>query len=304
MSMTAERFKEIEQTGGCADLSARAKFRLTGADRVRYLNGQVTNDVRRATPAKALYACVTNVKGRIEADVFIHAAEDALYIDAEPDAREMLAARLEKYIIADDVVLEDVTEEWGMCHCFGAKSEGLSAKDGERVVASRRFGEGGFDAWMTRSDSSLFALCTSLSADEAETLRIIRGIPRWPSELNGDAFPQEAGLEATAMDFAKGCYIGQEVLSRIRTTGKMPRGLVRWEAVDASSAIAAGAELFATGANELSKSVGVVTSVAWHPAIERPVGLAYLKQGVAKVDSQLLVGNGEPSIAAEIKILS
>src|SRR5580692_7594035 len=105
--MGPELFKAIEENGACIDLSDRAKLRLTGADRVRYLNGQVTNDVRRVTAQETQYACVTTAKGRIEADVFLHADPDgeALLLDAEPDLREPLALRLEKYIVSDDVTL-------------------------------------------------------------------------------------------------------------------------------------------------------------------------------------------------------
>ncbi len=72
-SMDAGLFEKLLSQGGAVDLSARAKWRLTGTDRVRYLNGQVTQDVRQARPDRALYGCVTNVKGKIEGDVFIRA---------------------------------------------------------------------------------------------------------------------------------------------------------------------------------------------------------------------------------------
>ena len=113
--MTAEQFRLIEERGTAVDLSGRAKFMLSGADRVRYLNGQVTNDVRHAKEDEAIYACVTNAKGRIEGDVFLHASPlngGCLMLDAEAGLRESLGARLEKYIVADDVEIRDVTEEW------------------------------------------------------------------------------------------------------------------------------------------------------------------------------------------------
>src|SRR4051812_19684530 len=101
--MTADTFERTGLQGAGVDLSRRAKWRLSGADAVRYLNGQVTNDVRRATAEASVYACVTNAKGRIEGDVQIHAATDgSLLLDAEPDLREALGLRLEKYVVADD----------------------------------------------------------------------------------------------------------------------------------------------------------------------------------------------------------
>ena len=130
--MDAELYQSLLAKGGCVDLSARAKWRLSGADRVRYLNGQVTNDVRTARADEALYACVTNVKGRIEGDVFIHAEGDSLILDAPEALRESLGMRLEKYIIADDAVLEDITDEWRLWHVIG---EMRNNKEGKKRSA-------------------------------------------------------------------------------------------------------------------------------------------------------------------------
>jgi folate-binding protein YgfZ len=98
-------------------------------------------------------------------------------------------------------------------------------------------------------------------------------VPAWPNELNGDVFPPEAGLEKTAMSFTKGCYIGQEILSRIKTTGKMPRELVAWEALNGSN-IPANTPLVLN-----SREIGRITSVTRHPLTGHMVGLAYVRQG-------------------------
>lgn len=304
--MTARRLDEIQREGGWVDLSGRAKFRLSGADRVRYLNGQVTNDVRKAGPGEALYACVTNLKGRIEGDVFIHAVSsgEALMLDAEPGLRERLAARLERYIVADEVELKDETEEWRLWHAFGPVAAVQSSSgDSAQAVRSTRFGMAGIDIWQRAAEAPVQQPERWLSADEAETFRILQGVPRWPAELDADCFPPEAGLEGRAMDFAKGCYIGQEVLSRIRTTGKMPRHLARWEAASGEVEVAAGDSLFITAEGGQAQRVGTVTSATRHPGFERSVGLAYLKQTAVEADSLLLVGRDTPRIAATVKIL-
>ena len=310
--MTAERFQEIEAKGGIVDLSDRAKFRLTGSDRVRYLNGQVTNDVRAADQKETLYACVTDIKGRIVGDIFIHAAAagDALLFDAEADLREVLGPRLERYIIADDAELADVTGDWRLWHAFGAGSRGQGAGSdlpaGVQVLKARRLGVDGADIWMpvNASGSMPPAPCSLplLSAEEFEELRILRGVPRHPKELNGATFPPEAGLDERAMSYTKGCYIGQEVLSRIRTTGKMPRELVRWQAAEEGKGIDAGARVASNEDGGEAKEAGEITSVAWDPLLERQVGLAYLKQAFAGSDSQLLVSSHAPSIGAKIEI--
>src|SRR2546423_11403952 len=92
------------------DLCARAKFRITGTDRFRFLNGQITNDLRRASETAAIEACVLNAKGKLDAHIFIAVVGESFLIDAEPELRETLRARLERYVIADDVQIEDVTD--------------------------------------------------------------------------------------------------------------------------------------------------------------------------------------------------
>jgi len=289
MLMDADLYHQILATGGWVDLSTRAKWRLSGADRVRYLNGQVTNDVRNAHSDAALHACVTNVKGRIEGDIFIHTDGDSLILDAPEGLRESLGARLEKYIIADDAVLEDITDEWQIWHWIGEDP----AESGVKI---KRFGLPGHDLWMPASQDA--GLIQTLSAEEAEIFRIIQKVPVWPNELNADVFPPEAGLEKSVMSFTKGCYIGQEVLSRIKTTGKMPRELVAWELVgEVTDGIANGGSL-----RLADREIGLITSVAQHPVTRRLVGLGFIRQGVAVMDSELLVGDGLASIGAHVKI--
>jgi folate-binding protein YgfZ len=294
------------------DLSERAKFRLTVADRVRYLNGQVTNVVRKATRDSALHACVVNAKGRIEAEVFIHVSADgdALLIDTEPGLRETIAARLERYIVADDVQLEDVTGQWSILHCFGgrerdAMGQGAGSRDGlsdSYILDCPRFGAGGVDIWQAVSSSHSPAPSPLLSVGDAETLRILRGIPRWPNELNPDAFPQEAGLDSKVMDFSKGCYIGQEVLSRIKTTGKMPRRLVRFAVRGSGFEVESGMKLLTGRDLAEAKEAGIVTSVARHPQLDRTVGLAYVRQAFEGMDSLLLASGDPPRILGDVEI--
>lgn len=276
--MTAELFQQITTHGAAVNLSSRTKFRLTGADRVRYLNGQVTNDVRRAKADETLYACVTDAKGRISADVFIHAGEEALLLDAEPDLRETLGMRLERYIVADDVELADVTEEWQLWHVFGG------APATQHAQRSTRYGMAGQDLWLAASAPAPTFSVPILTDTELETWRILQKVPRWPHELNAETFPPEAGLEGSAMDFAKGCYIGQEVLSRIKTTGKMPREMIAFES---GGAVQAGDELW----NE--KAVGKVTSSARHPVTGQTIGLAMIRQGTPR-DGLRIGGSAGP----------
>jgi folate-binding protein YgfZ len=146
-----------------------------------------------------------------------------------------------------------------------------------------------------------------MSSDDWEALRILKGVPRWPHEINSEAFPQESGLEACAMSFTKGCYIGQEILSRIKLTGKMPRRLVGVQVRDLAQespklAPASAPWILYDGSQTPPKAVGEITSITHHPVLDRPVGLAYVRQGLEAGDSLLLGSEEPPRIFAKVDI--
>ncbi len=256
------------------DLSDRAKLRLTGEDRLRFLNGQVSNDVRRATADEAIYTGVMTIKGKLCADAFVHAEPDALLLDAEGELRETLAARLEKYIIADDVQIEDATETLGLFHLLNfveAAPAGLPAAlqalgPGIKSVRSLRLGRPGLDVFCDAAltDAVHAALTpagyTQLNDDALESLRILLGVPRWGAELDETVLPAEAGIEDRAVSFSKGCYIGQEVVSRVRSVGHVNRHLCGLRATDASP-LYAGMRLHAAE-DAGGREIGRITSAA------------------------------------------
>src|SRR5207253_5153170 len=127
-----------------ADLSARTKFRIAGTDRFRFLNGQITNDLRKASETVAIEACVLNAKGKMNAHIFVGAHGECFLVDAEQELRETLRARLERYVIADDVQIEDVTDQFSLFHVL---TEQPPAPDSGRIVSARRFAATGWDIW-------------------------------------------------------------------------------------------------------------------------------------------------------------
>ena len=277
------------------DLSDRAKLRLTGEDRLRFLNGQVSNDMRLAKADAAVYTGVMTLKGKMCADAFVHAAGDALMVDAEADVRESLAARLEKYIIADDVQLEDVTETFGLFHLLDFYDE--PGKDvapvlpgalagigsGVRGVRAARFGRPGMDVFFdaeledTVRAQMHHARYTELNEDALASLRVLSGVPQWGTELDENTLPAEAGIEDRAVSFTKGCYIGQEIVSRVRSVGHVNRSLRGFKATDASP-LYAGMNLRAAG-DEGGKVVGRITSAA---ASAGHGGAAYVALGYVR----------------------
>lgn len=263
------------------DLSARTKLRVTGADRARYLNGQITNDLRKATRETAIYAAVLNAKGRMDADLFVHVPGDSLLLDADETLRDSLPGRLERYVIADDVQIEDVTDEFALLHLFDANQPG---------VAAERFGSVGADFWIKGAEREAklreFARsCDFYDEEHAETLRIERGVPRWGFELSNEIIPVEANLEARALDYMKGCYIGQEVISRMKMSGqtnKRLRGLI------STSGVPLRKKTRLAPAGEPTRDVGWITSATHSEVLQTEIALAFVKRGYNDPGTNLL----------------
>ena len=281
------------------DLSGRAKLRIAGADVLRFLNGQITNDIRKVTTTTAIQASILNPKGKLSAHVFISKdPEGRFLLDADPELREDLSARLERYIIADDVQLEDVTGAFGLLHLLGERAPALV--DGARIVASDRFGMPGWDYWCEpapdderrRAFESQFDFCTD---DCAEVFRIERGIPRWGRELTNEIIPVEANLETSSIDYAKGCYIGQEVVSRMKMSGQTNKRLCGLVSLSAS-ALEVGTRL--TSETDAGREAGWITSATRSERLAKQIGLGYVKRGFNLPGTQLLAGTVPVEVTA------
>ncbi|MDQ2659379.1 MAG: hypothetical protein M3Y03_03060 [Verrucomicrobiota bacterium] len=292
------------EEGAVFDLSNRAKLRISGADRLRYLNGQISNDLRKAAPDRAIHACVLSVKGKINAEVFIVSEADSFLLDTDPEMGEQLAARLERYIIADDVQVADVTEEFGLFHVVGADLALLPK--GNIVAEAERFGRRGVDLWIPRAEreGTLRELATRWPiCDEAcaEAFRIEQGLPRWGRELTDEIIPTEANLEASAIDYAKGCYIGQEVISRIKMSGQTNKRLCGFVAV---TPIPLSAGMRLTNASGEAKEVGWLTSTTESTRLGRRLALGFLKRGFQEPGTRLEArGDGSSAPAATVEIV-
>ncbi|MEO0414344.1 MAG: hypothetical protein AAF226_05270 [Verrucomicrobiota bacterium] len=194
-------------------LGNRAVLQLVGQDAVRYLNGQVTNNVALDLSNRSLPACICTIKGKVEALVWItkHPNEEGLLIDCCRKNKEAIFMRLDKYLIADDCELSDVSTEWSVRHSF---------QDGDGTVESNRFGIAGFDLWTQQPEEEAQELAPVIAQ-----LEVLNMIPREGAEIRADSFPSELGLDKWAVDFHKGCYLGQEIVSRLESVGKSKRSL-------------------------------------------------------------------------------
>jgi len=285
------------------DLSNRAKFRIGGTDRLRFLNGQITNDLRKASETSAIEAGILNAKGKTDAHIFVSASGESFLVDAAADRREKLKLRLERYVIADDVQIEDVTDQLSIFHVLSRTAPNLGAR---RIISAHRFGETGWDLWTERVlyDAVLQQLSPTyglLDHAAAEIARIEHGIPRWGRELTDEIIPIEANLEERAIDYEKGCYIGQEVISRIKMSGqtnKRLRGLISLGDIP----LQPGMKLAATSAK--GKEAGWITSATRSEKIGKEIALGYVKRGFndpgARLDALTSDSDAATAIAIEV----
>jgi folate-binding protein YgfZ len=270
------------------DCGMPALLEFRGPDAVRFLNGQLTQDVKLLEGGIiSLPSCVTDAKGKLQFRVWITAAgEGRLWIEGPADRAEELEARLTRYLIADDVEVSDLSGQWTLLHLIG---ESPPAPDGVVVRACTRFGVPGSDWWLPAGMKTPALLgFPALAGDGLEAFRIANGVPLWGREITEGLLPPEAGLDATDISYQKGCYIGQEVISRIKSAGKLNKRLARMEIDGGWSA--ADTRLV----DEEGRDAGTITSVSPVESGGCRAALGYLKRGVERVFLETPDGKRQP----------
>jgi folate-binding protein YgfZ len=316
----------LRHSAGILDLSYRGRICLTGADRVRFLHGQVTNDIKALREGCGCYAALVTAKGKMESDLNVYCLTDELLLDFEPGLTESVSRRLEKYIVADDVQVVDVAPHYGLLSVQGPKVEpilrrlavsgGFPSKPfdfvriadtvfGELYLMNRpRLGSEGVDVFAPIA--SLRAVASAL-VDAAkvaggcacgwqafEVARIEAGIPRFGVDMDESNIPLECGIEAQAVSYRKGCYVGQETINRIHSIGHVNRELrgLRLEA-ELKDLPVKGDKLFHSG-----KEAGYVTSAVSSPSLGSPIALGYVRREVNGIGTELTLRvTGGESIA-------
>ena len=268
--MNQDRLTEILNQGGSVDPGAtRALIRVTGSDRLRFLDGQLSNAVGRSAEAP-VYALALDAKGRLEADLWVHDRGNAYLLDTPRAMAETLMARLDRYLIADDVQLE-LVDEVDQVDQSGTRLVHVIGRGG--IDPRGRFGLAGTDHFPEpggRGDGG--SGLSDLDLEEIAVLEILTGTPVWGHELTPGLLPPEARLEDRAIDYSKGCYTGQEVISRMKRAGKVNRILCGWIRED-SGPLPAGAEI----RDQSGAAVGEITRSCLHPRLDRTVGLGYVR---------------------------
>ncbi|NBZ96251.1 MAG: hypothetical protein EBR40_07490, partial [Proteobacteria bacterium] len=255
---------ELERTrleGGVFRVTPGIRLRLSGGDAFRYLNGQTTRDLKRLGDHEALPACILTPKGKLCALLLIHREGSDLIVESDAEVGEFLRERLERYLVADDVVITE--ESWPeRIHLFGDALE--KAKKSSVGISLSRLAVTGCDLPPESMDATVELLDPSL----VEILRIERGIPAWGREIGPEILPPEAGLDRTAIDYDRGCYPGQEVISRLKSIGRVNRLLHGFR----GDGLREGMKILSSEGSELGK----LTSVAALPTTTGCVALGYL----------------------------
>jgi folate-binding protein YgfZ len=305
----------LRNCAGILDLSFRSRLVLTGTDRVRLLNGQVTNNVKDSPIGSGCYAALVTNKGRMESDLNIYILPQEILLDFEPGLSAAIEERFNKFIIADDVQVIDAAPPYGLLSVQGPKATvvvealGLGLAMPEKAFDSRsvndptlgelycmnqpRTGTNGFDIFAPVN--SLGAVADKLIAAAKqcgglpcgwralETARIEAGIPRFGLEMDESNLAPEAGIESQAISYAKGCYIGQEVIARIRTYGQVAKALRGLRLANSLTELPRkGDKLFF---NE--KEVGYLCSAIHSPALNANIGMGYVRREHNDIGTEL-----------------
>ena len=247
---------------GFFEVQGRARFQLSGPDATRYLNGQVSIDITRLQALIARPACLLTAKGKLCALVQIWRDGDNLVIECDESLAETVQARLERYLIADDARLEPLPMPPLLNHIFG-----IEAPAGDLRI--NRTGLFGFDT--AEKPSGL----TAATPEQLALLRIVHGQPVWGVEINEDTLPQEARLEDAAVDFDKGCYVGQETVSRLKSVGRVNKRLHGFLG-SLPANLTLPARLHPIG--QPDTTAGHLTSTAPHFDIAQTAALGYLNR--------------------------
>ncbi|MEZ5406087.1 MAG: glycine cleavage T C-terminal barrel domain-containing protein [Verrucomicrobiia bacterium] len=253
--------------GAVWPLTSHVILKITGFDAFRYLNGQITNDLKKLTVDHSLYSAVVTPKGKLVANIYLATPDNKdFYLNGPGALKEILPARLEKYLIADDALIENVSDKFYLIHAWGQEAEKLPPPF--LKSQNNRLGFEGFDFYYeSMPDLALLLTCDE---DSAETFRIEAGLPKWGAELHENTLPPEVGFEERWISYQKGCYTGQEVIARLKSVGHVNRKLMGIYRVD-NQLLAPQQTIQHNG-----RTIGHITSSMDSPRLEKGIALGYV----------------------------
>ncbi len=308
-------YEALRQSAAWIDLSSRGKIRVTGEDRARLLHAMSTNNVQDLSPGNGVYAFFLSDKGRILADSYIYNLDESLFLDTEPETGLKLRDHLDRYIIADDAYLEDETDRWACLGIEGPESRTAAIDLGVSVpdvpYGTRSWGSGfaahvasagkqgvrvfvpieNRDDLVNRLES---AGILQASSEEARIVRIENGLPRYGNEITERYLVQETQA-MHAVHSNKGCYLGQEIVERVRSRGQVHR-LLAPVRIESAKVPEPGAKLTAAG-----QPAAEIVSAVFSPALGEVVGMAYVRAQALHDKPEMIIAGSEPPVKAFLR---
>jgi tRNA-modifying protein YgfZ len=298
-------YRALRESAAWLDLSGRGKICATGEDRARLLHAMTTNHIEQLRPGDGCYAFFLNAQGRILGDANILCFEDSLLLDTEPETRVKLFEHLDRYIIADDVAIKDETARIATVAIEGPQASGVlggmgatlpeapyhwTAWGNRTVARLSSTGSDGFFILLPAAERDALVSRLGIPAatpEDARTVRIENAHPRYGVEITERNIVQETG-QLQAVHFQKGCYLGQEIVERVRSRAQIHRVLRRIE-IDTTNPPAAG-----TKTEELE-----IVSAAFSPALQKTVALAYVRTPFADPGTAVTVEGARTVVVSE-----
>ena len=308
-------FDALRIGSGVRDLGFRARISLAGSDRVRWMNGMVTNNIRDLAAGRGVYAFLLNPQGRILGDMLVFNEGETLTVETDRSQVEKILATFDHYIIMDDVEVANISENWTAVGVAGPKARAVLKAVGIEVPGMEPLqtyaarcncdcdcvqctvvrGEDAqyesYEIWLAPKDvfatwrALVSAGATPVGSEALEIQRIVAGVPLYGVDIRERDLPQETE-QMRALNFNKGCYVGQEIVERIRSRGNVHRKFTGF-VLEGSAEIATDAKIVSG-----EKEVGEITSVALVrlPLGERKLALGYIRREVGVPGREVVIG--------------
>jgi hypothetical protein len=258
---------------------------ISGKDRKTWLNGMITCDLAPLGPGQGAYGFVVAKTGKLLAELFVLVAADRLLVSVLRERLELLREHFDRYVIMEDVELEDASAEvaWIIAHGPQAKALVPLARDSGALAAAAVDSSGlggaaialpvdGAEAAVSRLLEHAGAPVAIATSEGWEALRVEIGLPRWGADFDDQNYPQEASLEHLGVSFQKGCYLGQEAVFMLQMRGHVKKKLVPL-AIEGEADLDKGAEITLPDGT----AVGAITSLTRSPDAPETLALGFVK---------------------------
>ena len=312
--MDLAAYSALRESVAVFDLTGRGHVQATGEDRARLLHAMTSNHIEELQPGDCRYAFFLNAQGKILSDVNVICTASSLLLDLEPEAAERVYQHLDRYIIADDVTLSNLTGHMAAIGLEGPQSPavlermGIDAPEPGHWVEWRTWivaalsvtGQRGFRFFVPRTerDNALGWIAGAGAAhagrEEWNVVRLENGAARYGEDITEREIPHETRLVDRAVSFSKGCYVGQEIVERVRSRGQVNRQLAHL-LIPGREVPPAHTKLWLG-----EREVGELTSAAYSPANEKVVALGYVRGQTMQPDTVYSFhdGAGSATLAA------